>query len=196
MTGKPLKSEFTRAFEYSDCWVDDARMVVLNARGAADRGASIRPRTKAVKARREGGHWIVTLQNVETGATSQVTARGLVNTGGPWVSQVLGQVVGMNAPDSIRLVKGSHIVVDKLYDHDECYIFQNADGRICFAIPYERDFTLIGTTDEDHPGDLAKPEISIAERDYLLAAVSEYFKKPGHQGDGPLDLFRNKTALQ
>jgi len=178
VTGKPLKSEYTRAFEYSDCWVDDARMVVLNARAAADKGASIRPRTKAVKARREGRHWIVTLQNLETGVTSQVTARGLVNTGGPWVSQVLGQVVGMNSPDSIRLVKGSHIVVDKLYDHDECYIFQNADGRICFAIPYERDFTLIGTTDEDHPGDVAKPEISDAERDYLLAAVSEYFKTP------------------
>jgi len=178
VTGTPLKSEFTRAFEYSDCWVDDARMVVLNARAAADSGASIRPRTKAVKARREGGHWIVTLQNVEMGATSQVTARGLVNAGGPWVSQVLGQVIGMNTPDSIRQVKGSHIVVDKLYDHDECYIFQNADGRICFAIPYEREFTLIGTTDEDHPGDLAKPEISIAERDYLLAAASEYFKRP------------------
>lgn len=177
-TGKPLKSEFTRAFEYSDCWVDDARMVALNARGAADRGASIRPRTKATKARREGGHWVVTLQNAETGATSQVTARGLVNTGGPWVSQVLGQVVGMNAPDRIRMVKGSHIVVDKLYDHDACYIFQNADGRICFAIPYERDFTLIGTTDEDHSGDPGKPEISIAERDYLLAAVSAYFKTP------------------
>ncbi len=177
-TGKPLKSEYTRAFEYSDCWVDDARMVVLNARAAADGGASIRPRTKAVKARREGGHWIVTLQDAESGATSQITARGLVNTAGPWVSQVLGQVIGVNTPDSIRLVKGSHIVVDKLYDHDECYIFQNADGRICFAIPYEREFTLIGTTDEDHPNDLARPEISIAERDYLLAAVSEYFKTP------------------
>ncbi len=178
VTGQPLKSEYTRAFEYSDCWVDDARMVVLNARGATEHGASIRPRTKALKARREGGHWTVTLQNVETGATSQVKARGLVNAGGPWVSEVLGQVVGLNSPDSVRLVKGSHIVVDKLYDHDECYIFQNADGRICFAIPYERDFTLIGTTDEDHPDNHVRPEISIAERDYLLAAVSEYFKTP------------------
>lgn len=178
VTGTPLKSEFTRAFEYSDCWVDDARMVVLNARDAADRGASIRPRTKAVKARREGALWTVTLQNAETGATTQIAARGLVNAGGPWVSEVLGQVVGVNAPDRIRLVKGSHIVVDKLYDHDECYIFQNADGRICFAIPYEREFTLIGTTDEDHSGDPARPEISAGERDYLLNAVSAYFKKP------------------
>ena len=97
---------------------------------------------------------------------SQIVARGLVNTAGPWVSDVLGQVVGLNAPDRIRLVKGSHIVVDRLYDHDQCYIFQNADGRICFAIPYERDFTLIGTTDEDYSGDPANPEISAAERDY------------------------------
>jgi glycerol-3-phosphate dehydrogenase len=94
------------------------------------------------------------------------------------VSQVLGAVVGRNDPDKIRMVKGSHIVVDKLYDHDRCYIFQNADGRICFAIPYERDFTLIGTTDEDHKGDPGKPQISEAETDYMLRAVSEYFKKP------------------
>jgi glycerol-3-phosphate dehydrogenase len=178
ITGTPLKSEFKRAFEYSDCWVDDARMVVLNARAAADKGASIRPRTKAVKARRENNLWHVTLQDAATGVSGQVTARGLVNTGGPWVSDVLGQVVGMNAPDRIRLVKGSHIVVDRLYDHDQCYIFQNADGRICFAIPYERDFTLIGTTDEDYAGDPANPEISAGERDYLLTSVSAYLKKP------------------
>jgi glycerol-3-phosphate dehydrogenase len=178
ITGTPLKSDFKRGFEYSDCWVDDARMVVLNARAAADKGASIRPRTKAVKARRENNLWHVTLQDAATGALSQVTARGLVNTGGPWVSDVLGQVVGMNAPDRIRLVKGSHIVVDRLYDHEQCYIFQNADGRICFAIPYERDFTLIGTTDEDYSGDPANPAISTAERDYLLTSVSAYLKLP------------------
>jgi glycerol-3-phosphate dehydrogenase len=94
------------------------------------------------------------------------------------VSQVLGAVVGRNDPDKIRMVKGSHLVVDKLYDHDRCYIFQNADGRICFAIPYERDYTLIGTTDEDHKGDPGKPEISDAEIDYMLRAASEYFRKP------------------
>jgi len=107
-----------------------------------------------------------------------VRARMLVNTGGPWVSEVLGKVIGENNPDRIRLVKGSHIVVDKLYDHDRCYIFQNADGRICFAIPYEQNFTLIGTTDEDHVGDPRKPQISAGERDYLLMAASEYFKRP------------------
>jgi glycerol-3-phosphate dehydrogenase len=177
-TGMPLKSEFTRGFEYSDCWVEDARLVILNARDAADRGADIRPRTRCVSARRDGGLWTCVLEDTQSGAKSEVKAKLLINTGGPWVSQVLGSVIGQNNPDKIRMVKGSHIVVDKLYDHDRCYIFQNADGRICFAIPYEGNFTLIGTTDEDHQGDPANPQISIAERDYLLAAVSEYLNKP------------------
>ncbi|MGE0238586.1 MAG: glycerol-3-phosphate dehydrogenase [Parvibaculaceae bacterium] len=176
-TGVPLKTEFTRGFEYSDCWVEDARLVVLNARDAAERGADIRPRTRCVAARRDGGRWTCTLEDAQ-GGKSEVKAKFLINTGGPWVSEVLGAVIGQNNPDKIRMVKGSHIVVDKLYDHDRCYIFQNADGRICFAIPYEGNFTLIGTTDEDHKGDPGKPEISVSERDYLLAAVSEYFKRP------------------
>jgi glycerol-3-phosphate dehydrogenase len=176
-TGAPLKSEFTRAFEYSDCWVEDARLVVLTARDAADRGADIRPRTRCVAARRDGGQWACTLEDAE-GGKSEVKAKLLINTGGPWVSKVLVSVIGQNNPDKIRMVKGSHIVVEKLYDHDRCYIFQNADGRICFAIPYEGNFTLVGTTDEDHVGDPGRPEISMPERDYLLASVSEYFKKP------------------
>jgi glycerol-3-phosphate dehydrogenase len=173
VTGEPLKDEFTRAFEYSDCWVEDSRLVVLNARDAADRGAVIRPRTKVKTARRDGEAWQVTVDD-----GSEIRARALVNTAGPWVSQVLGEVIGLRDPARIRMVKGSHIVVSKLYDHDRCYIFQNADGRICFAIPYERDFTLIGTTDQDHQGDPANPRITDAERDYLLSAVSEYFRKP------------------
>jgi glycerol-3-phosphate dehydrogenase len=177
-TGVPLKSEFTRAFEYSDCWVEDARLVVLNARDAAERGADISTRTRCASARRDGNLWTCVLEDVRSGAKSEIKAKLLINTGGPWVSQVLGAVIGENNPDKIRMVKGSHIVVDKLYEHDRCYIFQNTDGRICFAIPYEQNFTLIGTTDEDHKGDPGKPEISAAERDYLLAAVSEYFKKP------------------
>jgi glycerol-3-phosphate dehydrogenase len=176
--GAPLKPEFTRAFEYSDCWVEDARLVVLNARDAADHGADIRTRTRCVSARREAMLWRLTLEDSETGVKSAASARMLVNTAGPWVSEVLGSVIGVNAPDRIRLVKGSHLVVDRLYDHDRCYIFQNADGRICFAIPYERNFTLIGTTDEDYEGDPANPEISAQERDYLLGATSEYFKSP------------------
>jgi glycerol-3-phosphate dehydrogenase len=177
VTGKPLKAEFTRGYEYSDCWVEDARLVVLNARDAQAKGAVVRTRTKCASARRTDGVWELTIAG-EDGAEETVRARALINAAGPWVSQVLGAVVGRNDPDKIRMVKGSHLVVDKLYDHDRCYIFQNADGRICFAIPYEQDYTLIGTTDEDHKGDPGKPEISEAETDYMLRAVSEYFRKP------------------
>ena len=172
IAGQPLKPEFTRAFEYSDCWVEDARFVALLARDAADRGAVIRPRSRVTRARREEGMW-----SVEAGGKT-VRARALVNAAGPWVTEVINGVAGLNAPGKIRLVKGSHLVVDRLYDHDRCYIFQNADGRICFAIPYEQNFTLIGTTDADHHGDPATPAITGAETDYLLAAVSEYFRLP------------------
>jgi glycerol-3-phosphate dehydrogenase len=175
-TGKPLKDDFTRGYEYSDCWVEDSRLVVLNARDAKNRGAEIRTRTKVVTARRDGNEWTVDISS--DGKTETIRAKALINSAGPWVSQVLGQVVGHNDPAKIRMVKGSHLVVDKLYDHDRCYIFQNADGRICFAIPYEHNYTLIGTTDEDHKGDPGKPEASDAEIDYMLAAASEYFKKP------------------
>jgi glycerol-3-phosphate dehydrogenase len=175
-TGRPLKDEFTRGYEYSDCWVEDARLVVLNARDAQARGAEIRTRTKVVTARRDGAEWTIDIEG-ESGRET-IRAKGLINAAGPWVSQVLGQVVGHNDPAKIRMVKGSHLVVDKLYDHDRCYIFQNADGRICFAIPYETNFTLVGTTDEDHKGDPGKPEATEAEIDYMLNAASEYFKKP------------------
>jgi glycerol-3-phosphate dehydrogenase len=176
VTGEPLKPEFTRGYEYSDCWVEDARLVILYARDAANRGAIIRPRTKVTSARRNDGIW--TLEMESGGKRENVRARVVVNAAGPWVSQVLSGVMGRNDPDKIRMVKGSHLVVDRLYDHDRCYIFQNADGRICFAIPYEHNYTLIGTTDEDHKGDPGKPEMSDAEADYMLKAVSEYFKKP------------------
>ena len=177
VTGQPLKPEFTRGFEYSDCWVEDARLVALNARDAHARGAMIHTRTKCLSARRVENQWELTVET-EGGRQETIRSRALVNAAGPWVSQVLGGVVGRNDPDRIRMVKGSHLVVDKLYDHDRCYIFQNADGRICFAIPYEREFTLIGTTDEDHKGDPGKPQISEAETTYLLGAVSAYFRRP------------------
>ena len=177
VAGKPLKEKFTRAFEYSDCWVEDSRLVVLNAQDAANLGATIRTKTKVLSAQRADGIWNLQIKN-EAGAIETIQAEVLVNAAGPWVSDVLSKVVGRNDPDKIRQVKGSHIVVDKLYDHDRCYIFQNSDGRICFAIPYENNFTLIGTTDEDHSGEPGKPEITSAEVDYLLTSVSEYFKKP------------------
>jgi glycerol-3-phosphate dehydrogenase len=173
--GAPLKPGFTHAFEYSDCWVEDARLVALNARDAAERGAEILVRTRCSEARRAGHLWRIQLEGAG-GKRREVAARALINATGPWVSSFLGGAVGMNAPDRIRTVKGSHIVVEKLFDHDRAYIFQNEDGRICFAIPYEHDFTLIGTTDADFNGEPGKVAISEAETDYLLAAANEYFQ--------------------
>jgi glycerol-3-phosphate dehydrogenase len=175
--GKPLRPGFSKAFEYSDCWVDDARLVVLNARDATDRGAVLKTRTRITSARRGGGIWTITMRDGETGATQDTKARLLVNAAGPWVDKVLDNALGQKAAHNVRLVKGSHIVVRALFDHDKAYIFQNADGRIIFAIPYERDFTLIGTTDEDFDGDPCTVAISEEETDYLCAAASEYFSQ-------------------
>jgi glycerol-3-phosphate dehydrogenase len=175
--GKPLKPGFRTGFEYSDCWVDDARLVVLNARDAADRGATIKVRTKVVSAVREGGAWTVTMEG-PGGRTQTQRARLLVNASGPWVDTVIAQAMGKAGAHNVRLVKGSHIVVKRLFEHDRCYIFQNADGRIIFAIPYERDFTLIGTTDQDYRADPKDVAISQGEIDYLLSAASEYFADP------------------
>ncbi|TIV94631.1 MAG: glycerol-3-phosphate dehydrogenase, partial [Mesorhizobium sp.] len=166
---------FRKAFEYSDGWVNDARLVALNARDAADRGAIIRTRTKVVSARRDGPTWIIKVQNVLTGDTEEVRARLLVNAAGPWVDHVLQTAVGQNEVHNVRLVQGSHIVVAKKFDDPRAYFFQNKDGRIIFAIPYEEEFTLIGTTDRDYPGDPHDVKISDAEIDYLCAAASEYF---------------------
>ncbi|WP_153771965.1 glycerol-3-phosphate dehydrogenase [Labrenzia sp. CE80] len=171
-----LKAMFKKGFEYSDCWVEDARMVVLNARDAADRGAEILTRTKCVNARREGGLWAVVLCDLESGEERTVTAKALVNAAGPWVADMLSGVVGANRTSNVRLVKGSHIVVRRLFDHDRCFIFQNGDGRIIFAIPYEREFTLIGTTDVDYDADPGEVKISDGEVEYLCQSVSEYLE--------------------
>lgn len=175
---KPLKSLYTKAFEYSDCWVNDARFVALNARDAADRGAVIRTRTKVVSARRDANVWTLTLQDDLTGTTEEIRSRLVVNAAGPWVDEVLTGVVGSNNAHNVRLVQGSHIVVRKKFDDPRAYFFQNTDGRIIFAIPYEQDFTLIGTTDQDYHGNPAEVKISDAEIDYLCAAASEYFVEP------------------
>jgi glycerol-3-phosphate dehydrogenase len=177
--GKPLApGRFTRGFEYSDCFVDDARLVVLTARDAADRGAEIRTRSRAVEIRQTEGIWQVTVENTLTGVRSTIQARALVNAGGPWVEQVLASGAGVNARAKVRLVQGSHIVVRKLYAHDRAYMFQNSDGRIVFAIPYQDDFTLIGTTDRDYEGDPAMVKASPEEIKYLCDSVSEYLAKP------------------
>ncbi|MBD0413582.1 glycerol-3-phosphate dehydrogenase [Oryzicola mucosus] len=176
--GAPLKPLFTKAFEYSDGWVNDARLVVLNARDAADRGAVVRTRTKVVSARREDKVWNVTLQDISTGHAEQVRARLLVNASGPWIDHVISGIVAQNDVHNVRLVQGSHIVVPKKFNDPRAYFFQNKDGRIIFAIPYEQDFTLIGTTDLDYGGDPHNVVISAGEIDYLCNAASEYFREP------------------
>ena len=176
--GAVLKPVFTRGFAYSDCWVEDSRLVVLNARDAADRGATIAPRTACVSAERVDGAWRVDVRDQTTGERRTIRARVLVNAAGPWVAEVAGSVVRANVPAAIRLVQGSHIVVPKLCDHDFAYIFQNADSRIFFLIPYEHDFTLIGTTDEDYKGDPSDVRITDAEIDYLCRSASEYLRRP------------------
>ncbi len=178
VAGECLKDTYRTAFEYSDCWVDDARLVILNARDAADRGADVRVRCEAMAAVREQGCWQVTLKDQAGGALSQVSCRALVNATGPSVVDVLANRIGGNRRAGVRLVKGSHIVVPKLFAHDRAYIFQNADGRIVFAIPYEGEFTLIGTTDVDVTASSEPLSISAEEVDYLCAAVSDYLRRP------------------
>ena len=181
--GKPLKPLFTKAFEYSDCWVNDARLVVLNARDAADRGAVIRTRAKVVEARREGEHWRILIEDTTTGRVDEVSARLIVNAAGPWVDRVLSETVSENDVHNVRLVQGSHIVVRRKFEDPRAYFFQNRDGRIIFAIPYEEEFTLIGTTDRDYVGDPAAVAISDEEIAYLCDAASEYFKEPVRRED-------------
>ena len=180
---RPLKSLYTRAFEYSDCWVNDARLVALNARDAADRGAVIRTRSKVTAARRAADGWTLDVQDALSGAVETVRARLVVNAAGPWVDEVLTGVAGLNAAHNVRLVQGSHIVVRKKFDDPRAYFFQNTDGRIIFAIPYEQEFTLIGTTDQDYHGNPAEVTITAAETDYLCAAASEYFAAPVQRAD-------------
>jgi glycerol-3-phosphate dehydrogenase len=177
--GRPLvPNRYLKGFEYSDCFVDDARLVVLTARDAADRGAQIRTRCRAVEIRQSDGIWQVTVENSVSGVRSTIRASALVNAGGPWVEQVLALGSGVNARAKVRLVQGSHIVVRKLYEHDRAYMFQNSDGRIVFVIPYQDDFTLIGTTDRDYHGDPSKVKATPDEIKYLCDSVSEYLAKP------------------
>ena len=149
--------------------------MVLNARDAALRGADIMVRTKVLSAARVGEHWEVTVQDQASGDTTLHKARMLVNAGGPWVGDIIQQKVRINSKEGVRLVRGSHIVTRKLYDHDKCYFFQGTDGRIIFAIPYETDFTLIGTTDAEHADPQEKPVCTDAERDYLINFANQYF---------------------
>ncbi len=181
--GIPLKSHFKRAFEYSDCWVNDARLVVLNARDAADRGANIMTQTRLHSLQRQGDHWEVGLEDQTTGKKRIITSRCVVNAAGPWVDTILSGALGRNDVHNVRLVQGSHIVIRKKFDDPRAYFFQNNDGRIFFAIPYEQDFTLIGTTDRDYDGDPANISITPQETKYLLEAATEYFAAPVNPED-------------
>ena len=203
--GPPLAPGiFTSAFEYSDCWVDDARLVVLNARDAADRGAVIRTRTRALAAARDAGIWRLTLADATGARTEVVAARVLVNAAGPWVRGAVRMEPAAPAPGPtlahVRLVEGAHIVVPKLFEHDRAYIFQNSDGRVVFAIPYEGDFTLIGTTERDYAGDPAQAAASPEEIAYLCAAAGAAFARPPSPSDvvwtyaGVRPLFDDGTA--
>ena len=183
--GEPLKRSITRGAVYYDCWVDDARLTVLNAMDAEERGAEIMTRTECLKAapRSDGRGWDITLKDHVGGRTHTVTARMVVNAAGPWASRCLDDVINDVRPHEMRLVRGSHIVVPKLFDHDSAYIFQNPDKRIVFAIPYENDFTLIGTTDEDFRGDLDKVGASEAELDYICQTSNRFFEQQINRAD-------------
>jgi len=180
--GAPLKPLFTRGFVYSDGWVDDARLVVLNALDAAERGAEVLTRWGCVDARRSATGWDVLLRSAR-GAQRRVQARALVNAAGPWAGQFLADHAHLPQAKTLRLVKGSHIVVPRRFDHDHAYILQNPDKRIIFMIPYERDFTLIGTTDVEHTGPIDQARIDEGEIDYLCAQASRYLATPVRPAD-------------
>jgi len=197
--GQAIKDEFKLAFEYSDCWVDDARLVVLNAIDAAQRGAKIMVRTAATSARRMDGVWQVEFHDRD-GETHRVRAKALVNAAGPWVEDVISGVAGSNSARRVRLVKGSHIIVRKFWDGPQAYLLQNHDKRVIFVNPYQGNYALIGTTDVPYEGRAEDVAIAQDEIDYLLAAVNRYARAQLTHGDivssfsGVRPLYDDKTA--
>ncbi|MBX2885239.1 MAG: glycerol-3-phosphate dehydrogenase [Granulosicoccus sp.] len=177
VAGQALKPEFSSGFEYSDCWVQDSRLVVLNAMDAADRGAEVLTHTECIDLTRHDDLWSVRLRDHRSGTETVRQARTVVNAAGPWVEKILHLDESHDAEHGVRLVKGSHIVVNKLFDHDYVYIFQNADNRVLFAVPYEKDFTLLGTTDVEILDDPGTTQIDQEEIAYICRSASEYFRK-------------------
>ncbi len=173
----PLNNDITRGFEYSDGWVDDARLVVLVAMAAREKGAEIRTRSRAIKAERVENLWAVTLKDQSSGAEEVLYCRALVNAAGPWVSRLFTETMSIPAPKQIRMVKGSHIVVPRIHDEHQAYILQNEDNRIVFVIPYEDNFSLVGTTDVDYQGNPRDVAICAEETDYLISVVNSHFKR-------------------
>jgi len=188
LIGEPLLSSYRDGFKYSDCWADDARLVVLNAMDAKARGAEILTRTACMQIGMMHGtdFWYVRLKDLKSGDEFQISAKKIVNAAGPWVRGVLeASNLANESTPKVRLVKGSHMIVPRLYDGDQAYILQQPDKRIVFVIPYEQEFSLIGTTDEPFEGDAMKPVISDKERDYLCAAVNRFFQKVVRPEDAP-----------
>ena len=181
--GRPLKPQFRKGFEYSDCTVDDSRLVVMNARDAADKGAVIKTRTKFKRAWSRGGVWEIVTQDTLTGVEEVTTARLIVNATGPWADLTLASSSQSAPARSIRLVQGSHVVVPGLFDHERSYLFQGSDRRVVFAIPYQQSYTLIGTTDVDYQGDPADTAVQPQEVSYLCEAVNRYLERPVREGD-------------
>jgi len=173
--GAVLEDRLVKGFEYSDCWVEDSRLVALNCLDAKEHGAEIRTRTECVGLSRQDDHWIATVQTPD-GHEDTILARQVVNAAGPWVDKVLGRALPSENHQNLRLVKGSHLIFPRLFEGDHCYIFQNKDDRIIFAIPYERDFTLVGTTDQSFEGDASGITISPEEERYICEAANEYLR--------------------
>lgn len=172
-----LKPNYRRGFTYSDCWVEDSRLVVLNAMDAAARGADIRTRSRLLSAREDGGLWRAEIEDRVSGLRETVSARGVVNAAGAWVGDVLSGRLARNTSKTVRMVKGSHIILPRLYDGEFCFILQNPDKRIIFTIPYEYDFTLVGTTDIPYEEDPSTVTISSDEVRYLCDSVNRYFRR-------------------
>jgi len=170
-----FKPEFTKGFEYSDCWVDDARLVILNVKDAAEKGASVANYCQVTEVKTIEGGWQVTVHDKRTGCDFTKTSRALVNATGPWVESFIQKQLGSRSPRTIRLVKGSHIVVHRFIDTEEAYILQNQDQRIVFVIPYLDKYAMIGTTDVDYQGDPRSVSISKDETEYLLDVVNQHF---------------------
>ena len=181
--GKDLKADFRKAFAYSDCWVDDTRLVVLNAVDAKRLGAEIKTRSEITRVVHEDGFWHLSIQDRQTGKISYAQARALINAGGPWAGRIAQSIVKNEDEDNLRLVKGSHIIFPRLFEHDHAYLFQNDDDRIVFAIPYEKNFTLVGTTDVEFEGDPSNVEIDNEEEVYLCEAINRYLASPVGPGD-------------
>jgi glycerol-3-phosphate dehydrogenase len=190
--GDALKNRAGRAFVYSDAWVDDARLVVLNCRDAADRGAVVMPRMACVEARIVGDRWVTTLSDTVSGASREIAARALVNAAGPWVDRVGDNLIGRPARYRARMVKGSHIVIRKRHAGDHAFVLQNHDRRIVFVVPFEEDFLIVGTTDVPYAGDPGDVAITSEETTYLLDVFNAQFR----DAIGPADIVWSYSGVR